>query len=314
MKIIVTGALGHIGSKLIRDLPNFFHDCEIVLIDNLKTQRYTSLFNLPSEGNYKFYDLDLLNYGMDRLNEIFQSSNYIIHLAALTDAASSFENSMEVENVNFESIKIVTELSLKHKIKLIHVSSTSVYGTQNDIVDENCDRNELNPQSPYAESKLKEEEHIQRFYEDMGLKACIFRFGTIFGISPGIRFHTAVNKFCYQASLSKPISVWRTALNQKRPYLDIHDAINAFIFAIKEDLFEGEIFNIVTSNFSVQEITNEIQEIIPDLKIELVDSEIMNQLSYNVSSDKIKKLGFKFVGSIKKGISDTLKLLDSINN
>ena len=41
MKIIVTGALGHIGSKLIRDLPNFFHDCEIVLIDNLKTQRYT---------------------------------------------------------------------------------------------------------------------------------------------------------------------------------------------------------------------------------------------------------------------------------
>ncbi len=314
MKIIVTGALGHIGSKLIRDLPSFFQDSEIVLIDNLKTQRYVSLFNLPSEGNYRFHDLDLINEDSDKLDKIFQSTNYIIHLAALTDAASSFENSIEVEKVNLESVKVVTKLSSIHKIKLIHVSSTSVYGTQNDIVDEDCDISELNPQSPYAESKLKEEEHIQRFCKEKKLKACIFRFGTIFGISPGIRFHTAVNKFCYQASLSKPISVWRTALDQKRPYLDINDAINSFIFAINEDLFDGEVFNIVTSNFSVHEITNEIKEIIPNLEIELVDNEIMNQLSYNVSSDKIKKLGFKFAGSIKQGISDTLKLLDSIKN
>ena len=42
MKIIVTGALGHIGSKLIRDLPSYFKNSEIILIDNVTTQRYTS--------------------------------------------------------------------------------------------------------------------------------------------------------------------------------------------------------------------------------------------------------------------------------
>ena len=48
MKIVVTGALGHIGSRLIRELPTMFPEAEIVLIDNLSTQRYCSLFNLPA--------------------------------------------------------------------------------------------------------------------------------------------------------------------------------------------------------------------------------------------------------------------------
>ena len=55
MKIIVTGALGHIGSKLIRDLPLYFKNSEIVMIDNFTTQRYTSLFNLPNY-KYKFFN------------------------------------------------------------------------------------------------------------------------------------------------------------------------------------------------------------------------------------------------------------------
>ena len=50
MKIVVTGALGHIGSRLIRELPTIFPDANIVLIDNLSTQRYCSLFNLPTSG------------------------------------------------------------------------------------------------------------------------------------------------------------------------------------------------------------------------------------------------------------------------
>ena len=49
MKIVVTGALGHIGSKLIRELSTSFEDFEIHMIDNLLTQRYTSLFNLPNK-------------------------------------------------------------------------------------------------------------------------------------------------------------------------------------------------------------------------------------------------------------------------
>ena len=54
-----------------------------------------------------------------------------------------------------------------------------------------------------------------------GLKGVSCRFGTIFGASPGMRFHTAVNKFCWQAVMGQPITVWSTAYDQKRPYLEV---------------------------------------------------------------------------------------------
>jgi nucleoside-diphosphate-sugar epimerase len=53
MKVVITGALGHIGSHLIRRLPDFFTDCEVVMIDNLATQRYPSLFNLTDAARYR---------------------------------------------------------------------------------------------------------------------------------------------------------------------------------------------------------------------------------------------------------------------
>ena len=65
MKILVTGALGHIGSRLIRDLPFCFSGCEIVMVDNLMTQRYCTLFNLPQEGNYRFIEADITNINIE---------------------------------------------------------------------------------------------------------------------------------------------------------------------------------------------------------------------------------------------------------
>ena len=59
MKIAVTGSLGHIGSYIIRDLGIQFPGAEIIMIDNLMTQRWPSLFNLPKVGNYKFIDKDV---------------------------------------------------------------------------------------------------------------------------------------------------------------------------------------------------------------------------------------------------------------
>ena len=61
----------------------------------------------------------------------------------------------------------------------------------------------LHPQSPYARCKLKEENYIKKIFKSKQIndKFNILRFGTIFGYSPGMRFHTAVNKFCWQMYL-----------------------------------------------------------------------------------------------------------------
>ena len=216
MKITITGALGHIGSRVIREIPNTFPGAEIVMIDNLSTQRYCSLFNLPKDGSYRFAEADVLNMNLER--EI-EGSDVVLHLAAITDATSSFKNKKKVEHVNFNATVKVAEACTKLNCPMIHISSTSVYGTQNDLVDEDCPNRELQPQSPYAETKLREEEFLRKLGDARGLRFVVCRFGTICGVSPGMRFHTAVNKFCWQAVMGIPLTVWRTAQYQKRPYL-----------------------------------------------------------------------------------------------
>jgi UDP-glucose 4-epimerase len=311
MRIVITGALGHIGSSLIRSLPFAFPKSEIILIDNLMTQRYASLFNLPNIGKYTFIEADITNCN---LNLILKNVNYVIHLSAITDAAGSFDKASLVEDNNFNATKKIADACLNLDIKLISLSSTSVYGTQKEVVSEDCSIDELKPQSPYAITKLKEERYLQTLAIEKGLKVVICRFGTIYGISNGMRFHTAVNKFCWQAVMNQPITVWKTAYNQKRPYLDLDDAVNAFIFLIRNDIFNGEVYNVLTQNSTVSQIIDCIKEFVPKLEISFVENKIMNQLSYEVSCEKFKSLGFNFSGELKKSIGDTISLLYNSNN
>ena len=305
-KFVVTGALGHIGSYFVRFLAREFTDLQIIMIDNLTSQRYSALFNLPKGPIYTFIDEDIRE--LDFKN-ILTSADFCIHFAAITDAAGSFENAEQLEANNFDcTLKMAQECS-KNGVKLITLSSTSIYGTQKNLVTEDCSDEELKPQSPYASTKLKEEELIRDMVSKGKLRSIILRFGTIYGTSPGMRFHTAVNKFCYQAAFEKPITVWSTAYNQKRPYLDIEDASRALVHIINQDIFNGETYNVLTDNSTVREVTDIIKEFCPSLEIEYVSNEIMNQLSYEVSNQKFKDTGFIFEGEMKKRIHETLILL-----
>lgn len=306
MKIVVTGALGHIGSRMIRELPALFPGVEVVMIDDLTTQRYSSLFNLPTQGVYTFIESDILTLDLEPL---FSNVDAVINLAAITDATKSFENKEQVEHVNYTVSLRVAEACVATGAKLFLISSTSVYGTQKEQVDENCTLDELNPQSPYAATKLKEEALVKRKVSEEGLEAVILRLGTIFGASPGMRFHTAINKFCWQAVMGQPLTIWKTAYNQKRPYLDLTDGIRTVAHFLKKDKFDGRVYNVVTLNSTVKAMVESIQELVPNLKTEFVDSKIMNQLSYEVLNTHLDEEGFVFQGDIKQGIKDTVSLL-----
>lgn len=310
MKIIVTGALGHIGSYVVRSFADQYLGSEIVMVDNLMTQRFPSLFNLPTGVKYSFYDGDITKID---LLPILENADILIHLAAITDAAGSFDRAAELEENNFQATEKVARACLETGVRLITLSSTSVYGTQNLVVAEDCSPEELKPQSPYAATKLKEEELVTGLCKDLGLKAIVCRFGTIYGTSPGMRFHTAVNKFCWQAVMRQPVTVWRTAYDQKRPYLDLKDASNAFSHIIRNDIFDGRIYNVITMNSTVRQIVETIGEFVPDLNVQFVENKIMNQLSYEVSCERFKETGFSFQGDLQKGIGETIQLLKQSN-
>ncbi len=310
MKIVVTGALGHIGSALIRQLPMHFPGAEIVMIDNMITQRYASLFNLPAVGHYQFIEADVRTVD---LRPLIEGAHAVVHLAAITDAAGTFDRAAALEANNFEATKTIATACRDAGARLIHLSSTSVYGTQNTLVSEDCAPEELKPQSSYAATKLKEEALVQSFAKGQGLRAIVFRFGTIFGASVGMRYHTAVNKFCWQAVMKQPLSIWNSAYDQKRPYLDLFDAIRAIVFIVKADLFDGRVYNVLTLNATVRDIVECIREFVPHLQLSFVNSPIMNQLSYEVSCERFLDRGFTFAGDIQRGIGETVALLATAN-
>jgi nucleoside-diphosphate-sugar epimerase len=307
MRLVITGALGHIGSHFIRGLrPGDY--AEVVLLDNLSTQRYCSLFDLPEGVPFQFIEDDIRTANLERL---FEGVDVVLHLAAVTDAANSFQVQETIFNVNCQGAERVARACAVCGCKLIFPSTTSVYGMQTMIVDEECPLKELRPQSPYAESKLRTEQYFQSVAQSDGLRFVIARFGTIFGVSPGMRFHTAINKFVWQACMGLPVTVWRTALDQKRPYLDLDDAVCALRFIMAHNVFDGRVYNVLTTNARVNQIVEIIQQLIPKLTVQLVDSPIMNQLSYEVSNERFRSLGFEFHGSLEKGIRDTVQLLHS---
>ena len=299
---MITGAAGHIGSHLIRSLPHSINVEELIMVDNMISNRYCSFFSLPEKTNYKYKQFDLAKDDFDKLPQ----SDIVLHFAAKTDAAQSAKYEDEFYSNNLEATKNIIKYCAKHDSKLIFASTTSIYGPQSQLVDENCPESDLNPQSPYADVKMLEEKLIRDCQGFTGNNFIILRLGTIYGFSPGIRFHTAVNKFCFQASVKMPITVWRTAYKQKRPYLGLDDLSSAITHVINNNNFDNCVYNLVSKNCTVKEIVDMINNYVQNISIEFVDHEIMNQLSYEISNKKFVDTGFIFQSNIDKHIKNTI--------
>ncbi|MBI4314141.1 MAG: SDR family oxidoreductase [Candidatus Omnitrophica bacterium] len=297
MKIVVTGALGQIGSGLVRELPAVFPGAEIVMIDNFLTQRHCSLFGLPAAGRYRFIEKDVRTADLIHL---FNGADSVVHLAAWTDAEGSFAARELVESINVEGTRHVAQACLKVGTPLLFASTSSVHI-------------KISEQSPYAQSKFKAEQLLQTMAKEDGLSYALCRFGTVFGVSPGIRFHTAVHKFCWQAVMGQPVTVYRTALHQTRPYLDLRDAVGAMQFILQKRLFNGQTYDGVTTHATVEEILTVLSKLVPSLTVESVEAKSMTASSYTLCAQKLLQEGFCTRGDLREGIKNIVALLRSAN-
>ena len=307
MKLLITGGCGHIGSYVAENISKITKIKKTFIVDNLSSTNIQSLFYSKKQNNLSFHLKDLTK---KKSLDQFKNIDYVIHLASMTNAASSFKRKKEMYKNNIDCMKNIIDFCIKNKSKLIHISSTSVYGKQTDKVDENCEKKYLKPQSPYADIKLIEEKMLKK--NKKKLNFVTFRFGTISGVSKGMRFHTAVNKFCLNASLKIPITVYKTALNQYRPYLSIKDAFKLFKFTIEKNFFRNDIFNALSENCTVNQILIKIKKRVKTIRIRFISSKIMNQLSYHVDKNKLENEGILLNNKIEKDINETIKVLNNL--
>lgn len=301
MKVCITGFAGHIGSALLNSLPDEY---EILAVDDMSSNHHAVLFKRNLRRSIRFVQADIMSADLPSL---FCGQDIVIHLAAITDAAHSHIRKEEVETVNYIGTQKVADACIKENCKMIFLSTTSVYGKSDGVVDETC--KELRPQTPYAWSKLNAENYL---YQSLLKEFVILRMGTIYGLSVGGRFHTFVNQACWSAATGQPIEVWTTALNQQRPYTWIEDATSAIRHVIDCNLFNKDIYNVVTSNHTVSEIVSTIRIHRPNLSIKTVDSELMNQLSFTVSANKFIETGWIPRGNLSIGIAQEMDWLSRI--
>jgi len=307
MNLLVTGACGHIGSYLIHNIDKISKVSNVFLIDNFISEKVSSLFKIKTKKKLYFFLRDLRN--SDALKDL-KKIDIVIHLASMTNAAGSFNYKKEMIENNLKCFHNVFKFCIKNKSKLIHISSTSIYGKSSGVVKENVEKKYLKPQSPYAEIKLKEEEILKK--NSKKIKFSTFRFGTIAGPSKGMRFHTAVNSFCLMASINDYIKVYKTATNQYRPYLSIRDSFKLFKFCIENNFFTNDAYNALSGNYTVSEILKIIKKYKKNIKIKTINSPIMNQLSYHVDKTKLKKSGLKLNSKLDLDIKNTIKLFGNL--
>jgi nucleoside-diphosphate-sugar epimerase len=206
----------------------------------------------------------------------------VIHLASIVGMPASSIEPRTSEEINYLATKNIAELCQLHGIETyIFASTCSVYGSQpSKIITE---KSRTSPLDYYSKQKFVSERAIGWLNDS----PTILRFGTLFGLSPRMRFDLVINLFIAQALKEKEITVFGG--NQFRPFLHVEDAADSIIFALEKDL--TGTYNVTAQNFTIMDAAKKIKELTNcNIKI---SNENEDKRNYNVSAEKIKNVGFE---------------------
>jgi len=273
INIIITGSAGYIGAPLAYELLNLGY--KIIGIDNYSnsTSKNTEKLKQNFLQNYNFYNIDIA-LEPSKLNAIFlkYKPKIVIHLAALKSVRESISNPDLYKNNNINSIvNILDCMSLHNCKKIIYSSSAAVYGNQK--IQPICEDVNLNPSSPYADTKLFCEKLINNACDQNDINGVSLRYFNPIGYHSSKLFRDVLNN--NEGNIMQQIIKVALGKNKflniyggnystddgtcERDFIHIDDVIDAHIKSIKYmDSSSGhEIFNIGTGvPISILELIN----------------------------------------------------------
>jgi len=303
MNILITGGAGYLGSVITPLLVDKGHN--VTVYDNLMYNQLT-LSDLCYKPNFKFVYGDVRDYA--KLNKHIQKADVIVPLAAIVGFPACEKDKQLATSVNYYQIQDIVKNTSKEQT-IVFPNTNSGYGTRSNGI---CTENQkLKPISHYGITKCDS--------EDLLLKngnAIIFRFATVFGVSPRMRLDLLVNEFVYKALTDKYITIFeRKAV---RNYIHIRDVADVFNFMIdNKDEYKGEIFNVGLSdaNINKQELAELIKKYISDFAITYSDYyEDPDKRDYIVSNEKIENTGWTPKYNLDDGIKELIMAYQIIIN
>jgi len=282
MNILLVGGCGYVGGYLTDKLILNGHD--VVIYDNLM---YESRFLKKVPFVYG----DIREF--DRLGKILNNFDIVIWLAALVgDGACSINPSL-TDLLNYKCVKWIVD---NFKKEIIFLSTCSVFGMNNDIINEDAP---TNPLSKYAETKLKAEKYIVKNSNNY----LIFRLGTLFGLGDEfsrLRLDLVTNILTLKATKKIPLTVFGG--EQWRPLLHVKDVAEAVSFSVLHDI-KG-LYNLSYENFTIKEIAENIQKFIPGSELVCTDIKYEDLRNYKIDPSKFYATGWKPIYDLEYGIKE----------
>lgn len=315
--ILIVGSEGYLGSYLTGYLQKHGYDCVGIDTGFFKQGEFTQpvpVHTLDKDARFiKENDIE----GYDAL----------IQLAGVSNDPFGHMSEEQIYDPTRDYALEIANMCKSLGVKYIFPSSCSVYGAAGEgYMDE---YSPPNPQTPYSLNKLQVEEGLNKIANE-NFSPIALRFGTIYGMSPRIRFDLVVNMLCGLALTTKKITLNSNG-HAWRPHLNIEDACEAFRCSIDWDNKAGKLIVLNVgrndNNFKIIDIAKIINRHVVGSELEFLnadknfneddlicDKKIQDGVdtrTYKVSFDAIHKNlpDFKAKWSVEDGIMDLLDKL-----
>lgn len=287
--VLIVGGAGYVGGA-ITDLIQGEEKYNVRVYDALI---YEDSFRKPVDFVYG----DVRDY--KKLKSQLEWADVVVWLAAIVGDGACQINPELTRTINQDT---VCWLADNYDGRIIFMSTCSVYGAQDTVLDESSP---TNPLSLYAETKLEAEKCLK--HKD----AIIFRLGTLFGVGDlysRIRLDLVVNILTVKAFTENKISVFGG--DQFRPLLHVKDVARAVLMNIESE--HKGVFNLQRQNVRIMDLAYQVRMHFPDMEIEHTDMPFQDTRNYRVASDKaFDTFGYKSIHSIDEGIEQLKYLVET---
>jgi nucleoside-diphosphate-sugar epimerase len=266
-----------------------------------------SIQPLRGHPHFELVRADMLD--IQTMSQAIFGCKHVIHLAAIVgDPACALDGTSTIAN-NYFTVKTLADISKHYHVeRFIFASSCSVYGAKDDdFLDEGS---ELNPVSLYAETRVESEKAILELADD-SFSPVVFRLGTVYGVSPRMRFDLVVNLLTALAVRKKEISVFGGSF--WRPFVHCEDVASAFSLSVQvpREKMHGCVFNVGSTeeNYQISKVAELITQVVPGVKI-IDKGDGQDMRNYRVSFKRIKEvLGYKTQHTLQGGIEEIASIM-----
>lgn len=281
MRILITGAQGYIGTRLLQILNNSKY--EVIATD---IGYFKDCLLHGHLDPYKVHFSDLRNFDY----ELLRGVDAVIHLGALSnDPLGDFDDNITFDINHISTVKLAEKAKKYGVKKFLFSSSCIMYGSsQMDIVDESSS---LDPKTAYAVSKVRAEKDIFELSSD-NFSVVSIRNGTVFGYSPRMRFDTVLNSFILSIIRNNKIKIFGDG-SPWRPVVHIDDLCRSIILFLeaKTELVSGQAFNNGSDdlNITIRNLAEGVTSILNADNLEILDKDDADKRTYKASFSKFKK-------------------------